>query len=146
MSTAMKSCEIPGRELEEVREKDPNGRIVVHHRTVDTLRAHAEVGSHRPGHVQCREGLPGCLYDREPRPNQGAADTTGAGHTDRERERPAARRPSPSAQGHAGAGWHLETGWIVRVARRWSAAERPRVGPPPGLGGRPVRQEQAQGI
>ena len=37
MSAAIKSCEIPGRELEEVREKDPNGRIVVHHRTVDTL-------------------------------------------------------------------------------------------------------------
>jgi hypothetical protein len=26
-----------GRELEEVREKDPDGRIVYHHRTVDTL-------------------------------------------------------------------------------------------------------------
>jgi hypothetical protein len=28
---------VPERELEEVRERDPDGRIVVHHRTVDTL-------------------------------------------------------------------------------------------------------------
>ena len=28
---------VGGRELEEVRESDPDGRIVVHHRTVDTL-------------------------------------------------------------------------------------------------------------
>jgi hypothetical protein len=27
---------VPQRELEEVRERDPDGRIVVHHRTVDT--------------------------------------------------------------------------------------------------------------
>lgn len=28
---------MPNREVEEVREKDPDGQIVVHHRTVDTL-------------------------------------------------------------------------------------------------------------
>jgi hypothetical protein len=37
MSRRVKPHQVRGRELEEVREKDPDGRIVVHHRTVDTL-------------------------------------------------------------------------------------------------------------
>ena len=37
MSARIKPRMVRGRELEEVREKDPDGRIVVHHRTVDTL-------------------------------------------------------------------------------------------------------------
>jgi len=36
-SARIKPHKVKGRELEEVREKDPDGRIVVHHRTVDTL-------------------------------------------------------------------------------------------------------------
>jgi hypothetical protein len=37
MSARIKPHKARGRELEEVREKDPDGRIVYHHRTVDTL-------------------------------------------------------------------------------------------------------------
>ena len=37
MSARLKPHKVRGRELEEVREKDPDGRIVYHHRTVDTL-------------------------------------------------------------------------------------------------------------
>ncbi len=37
MSKRIKPHKVRGRELEEVREKDPDGQIVVHHRTVDTL-------------------------------------------------------------------------------------------------------------
>jgi hypothetical protein len=37
MSARIKPHKVRGRELEEIREKDPDGRIVVHHRTVDTL-------------------------------------------------------------------------------------------------------------
>src|SRR5918996_1647164 len=37
MSARIKPHKVRGRELEEVREKDPDGRIVYHHRTVDTL-------------------------------------------------------------------------------------------------------------
>ena len=37
MSARVKPHKVRGRELEEVREKDPDGRIVYHHRTVDTL-------------------------------------------------------------------------------------------------------------
>ena len=37
MKARIKPHKVRGRELEEVREKDPDGRIVYHHRTVDTL-------------------------------------------------------------------------------------------------------------
>ena len=37
MSRRVKPHKVRGRQLEEVREKDPEGRIVYHHRTVDTL-------------------------------------------------------------------------------------------------------------
>ena len=37
MSRRVKPHQVRSRELEEVREKDPDGRIVYHHRTVDTL-------------------------------------------------------------------------------------------------------------
>jgi hypothetical protein len=37
MSKRIRAKKAVGRELEEVREKDPDGRIVYHHRTVDTL-------------------------------------------------------------------------------------------------------------
>ena len=37
MSVRIKPLQVCGRDLEEVREKDPDSRIVVHHRTVDTL-------------------------------------------------------------------------------------------------------------
>jgi hypothetical protein len=37
MSRRIKPKRFAGRELEEVREKDPDGQIVVHHLTVDTL-------------------------------------------------------------------------------------------------------------
>ena len=37
MSARLKPHKVRGREFEEVREKDPDGRIVYHHRTVDTL-------------------------------------------------------------------------------------------------------------
>ena len=36
-SARVKPHKVRGRQLEEVREKDPDGRIVIHHRTVDTL-------------------------------------------------------------------------------------------------------------
>jgi hypothetical protein len=37
MRARIKPHKVRGRQLEEVREKDPDGRIVYHHRTVDTL-------------------------------------------------------------------------------------------------------------
>jgi hypothetical protein len=37
MAARLKPHKVRGRQVEEVREKDPDGRIVYHHRTVDTL-------------------------------------------------------------------------------------------------------------
>jgi hypothetical protein len=37
MKSRSKRARLPGREFEEVRERDPDGAIVVHHRTVDML-------------------------------------------------------------------------------------------------------------
>jgi hypothetical protein len=43
-----KPNKVRGRQLEEVREKDPDGRIVYHHRTVDTLGKMLRAGTITP--------------------------------------------------------------------------------------------------
>jgi hypothetical protein len=48
MSARVKPHKVRGRELEEVREKDPDGRIVYHHRTVDTLGKMLRAGTITP--------------------------------------------------------------------------------------------------
>ena len=45
MSRRIKPHKVRGRELEEVREKGPEGRIVYHHRTVDTLGKMLKAGT-----------------------------------------------------------------------------------------------------
>jgi hypothetical protein len=45
MSARLKLHKVRGRHLEEVREKGPDGRIVVHHRTVDSLGAMLRAGT-----------------------------------------------------------------------------------------------------
>jgi hypothetical protein len=40
-----KLLSLPNRALEEIREKDPDGKIVVHHRTVDTLGKMLKTGT-----------------------------------------------------------------------------------------------------
>src|SRR5688572_27590075 len=48
MSRRVKPHRARGRELEEMREKDPDGRIVYHHRTVDTLGKMLRAGTITP--------------------------------------------------------------------------------------------------
>ena len=48
MSVRIKPHKVKGRQLEEVREKDPDGRIVVHHRTVDSLGKMLKAGTITP--------------------------------------------------------------------------------------------------
>ena len=48
MSARIKPHKVRGRQLEEVREMDPDGRIVVHHRTVDTLGKMLRAGTITP--------------------------------------------------------------------------------------------------
>jgi hypothetical protein len=106
VSARAKPHKVRGRHLEEIREKDPDGRIVYHH---PILRV--------PG-----EG-------REPELN--------------ERQLDARRRVHQSLEALGGlsspAGscvWHVVG--LQRSVREWAIRQ--------GWGGRPVRQEQAQGI
>jgi hypothetical protein len=48
MSRRIKPHRVRGRRLEEVREKDPDGRIVVHHRTIDSLGKMSRAGTITP--------------------------------------------------------------------------------------------------
>jgi Domain of unknown function (DUF6456) len=45
MSARIKPHSVRGRQLEEVREKDPDGRIVLHHRIVDSLAQLMKAGA-----------------------------------------------------------------------------------------------------
>ena len=48
MSKRIKPHKVRGRQFEEIREKDPDGRIVYHHRTVDTLGKMLRAGTITP--------------------------------------------------------------------------------------------------
>jgi hypothetical protein len=73
MSRQIKPHQVRGRELEEVREKDPDGRIVYHHRTVDTLGKMLRAGTIDQA-MHDAEGLPGRVHRCPARPAPGAAD------------------------------------------------------------------------
>jgi len=147
MSRRVKPYKVRGRELEEVREKDPEGRIVYHHRTVDTLGKMLRAGTiDQAMHDGARDfqasfivanldpiralpmlRVPGTA--REPDLN--------------ERQLHARRRVHEAMAAVGGisspAGscvWHVVG--LQRSVREWAIRQ--------GWGGRPVRQEQAQGI
>ena len=148
VSAAMKSCEVPGRELEEVREMDPDGRIVVHHRTVDTLGQDA-AGRHDHArrctmrHATFQADFIIANLD----PIRATADPAGAGHRSRAGpERAAARCAAAGARGDAGAGRDQQPGRLLRLACRWLQRSVREWAMRQGWNGRPVRQEQAQGI
>jgi hypothetical protein len=147
MSRRVKPHEVRGRELEEIREKDPDGRIVYHHRTVDTLGKMLRAGTitqemHDAGkdfqaafivaNLDLLRALPILRVPgtgREPELN--------------ERQLDARRRVHQSLEALGGlsspAGscvWHVVG--LQRSVREWAIRQ--------GWGGRPVRQEQAQGI
>ena len=80
MSRRVKPHNVRGRELEEVREKDPEGRIVYHHRTVDTLGKMLRAGTIDQAMHDAAKGLPGSVHHCQPRSASGSADPAGAGH------------------------------------------------------------------
>jgi hypothetical protein len=146
-SKRVKPNAAPQRELEEVRERDPDGRIVVHHRTVDTLGKMLKAGTITPemhdaakdfqaafivANLDALRALPILRVPgtgREPELNV--------------RQLHARDRVYKSLQALGGisspAGscvWHVVG--LQRSVREWAIRQ--------GWGGRPVRQEQAQGI
>jgi hypothetical protein len=147
MSARIKPHKVKGRQLEEVREKDSEGRIVIHHRTVDTLgkmlrastitqemhdaakdfQAAFIVANLDPLRALPILRVPGT--GREPELNERQVDARLRVH-----EAMAALGGISSPAGSCV--WHVVG--LQRSVREWAIRQ--------GWGGRPVRQEQAQGI
>jgi len=147
MSARIKPARLCGRELEEVREIDPDGRVVLRHRTVDTLGKMLRAGtiSHEmhdaarvfeaaftianldPIRASLMLRMPGA--GREPDLNEWQLDARRRVH--------AAMQALGGINSPAGSCvWHVVG--LQRSVREWATRR--------GWSGRPVRQEQAQGI
>jgi Domain of unknown function (DUF6456) len=147
MSRWVKPHKVRGREFEEVREKDPDGRIVYHHRTVDTLgkmlRARTiDQAMHDAGkdfeasfiiaQLDPLRALPVLRVPgtgREPELNEGQLDA-------RRRVHQALKALGGISSPAGSCVWHVVG--LQRSVREWAIRQ--------GWGGRPVRQEQAHGI
>jgi hypothetical protein len=147
MSARIKPHKVKGRHLEEVREKDPDGRIVYHHRTVDTLGKMLRAGTITPEMHEAAQDFQANFIIAQ-------LDTlralpvlrvpgTGREPDQSERQLHAKRRVHEAMQALGGlsspAGscvWHVVG--LQRSVREWALRQ--------GWGGRPVLQEQAQGI
>jgi hypothetical protein len=146
MSRRVKPLKAGGRQLEEVREKDPDGRILYHHRTVDTLGKMLRAGTITPemhdaakdfqaafiiAQLDALRALPILRVPgtgREPDLNERQLDA---------RRRVKALEALGGISSPAGSCvWHVVG--LQRSVREWAMRQ--------GWGGRPVRQEQAQGI
>jgi Domain of unknown function (DUF6456) len=147
MSARVKPHKVRGREFEEVREKDPEGRIVVHHRTVDTLGKMLKAGTISPEMYDVARDLQAdfILANLDPLRALPVLRVPGTGREPELNERQLhARRRVHEAMAALGgisspAGscvWHVVG--LQRSVREWASRQ--------GWGGRPVRQEQAQGI
>jgi hypothetical protein len=138
---------VRGREFEEVREKDPDGRIVVHHRTVDTLGKMLRAGTITQEMHDAARDLQAnfTIAQLDPLRALPILRVPGNGREPdmNERQLDARRRVHEALQALGGisspAGsciWHVVG--LQKSVREWAIRQ--------GWGGRPVRQEQAQGI
>ena len=142
-----KPARLPRRQLEEVREKDPDGRIVVHHRTVDTLGKMLRSGTITQEMHDAATDFQAAFIVAHFDPLRALpilrVPGTGREPELNERQLHARRRVQRAMQALGGisspAGscvWHVVG--LQRSIREWAMRQ--------GWGGRPVRQEQAQGI
>ena len=147
MSKRVKPKRLPQRELEEVREKDPDGRIVYHHRTVDTLGKMLRSGTIDQAMHDAAKDFQAAFIVANLDPLRALpilrVPGTGREPDLNERQLHARRRVHKAMAGLGGisspAGscvWHVVG--LQRSVREWAMRQ--------GWGGRPVRQEQAQGI
>ena len=147
MSKRVKPKRAPGRELEEVRERDPDGRIVLHHRSVDTLGKMLRSGTITQGMHDAAKDFQAAFIVANLDPIRALpilrVPGTGREPDLNERQLHARRRVHKALQALGGisspAGscvWHVVG--LQRSIREWAMRQ--------GWGGRPVRQEQAQGI
>jgi hypothetical protein len=147
MSARIKPHKVAGRQLEEVREKDPDGRIVVHHRTVDTLGKMLKAGTISPEMHDAAKDFQTTFIVANLDPLRAVpilrVPGTGRDLDLNERQLHARQRVHRSLEALGGisspAGscvWHVVG--LQRSVREWAMRE--------GWRGRPARQEQAQGI
>jgi Domain of unknown function (DUF6456) len=147
MSARLKPSKVRGREFEEVRESDPDGRIVYRHRTVDTLGKMLKASTISPEMYDVARDLQAdfILANLDPLRALPVLRVPGTGREPEvnERQLDARHRVHKAMQALGGisspAGscvWHVVG--LQRSVREWAMWQ--------GWGGRPVRQEQAQGI
>jgi hypothetical protein len=147
MSVRIKPHKVRGRQLEEVREKDPDGRIVAHHRTVDSLGKMLRSGTITEEMHDAAQDLQANFTIAQLDPIRALpmlrVPGTGREPDLNERQLDARRRVHEAMAALGGisspAGscvWHVVG--LQRSVREWAIRQ--------GWGGRPVRQEQAQGI
>jgi hypothetical protein len=147
MGKRIKPYKVRGRQLEEVREKDPDNRIVVHHRTVDTLGKMLRAGTITPEMHDAAKDLEAAFIVANLDPLRALpilrVPGTGGDPDLNDRQLHARRRVHEALEALGGlsspAGscvWHVVG--LQRSVREWAMRQ--------GWGGRPVRQEQAQGI
>jgi hypothetical protein len=143
----IKPHKVRSRELEEVREKDPDGRIVYHHRTVDTLgkmlRARTIDQAMHDAAKDFQAAFIIAQLDRLRALPILRVPGTGREPELNERQLHARRRVHQALEALGGisspAGscmWHVVG--LQRSVREWAMRQ--------GWCGKPVRQEQAQGI
>jgi len=147
MSARIKPNKVRGRQLEEVREKDPDGRIVYHHRTVDTLGKMLRAGTITQEMHDTAKDLEAAfiMANLDPLRALPVLRVPGTGRDPdlNDRQLHARHRVHKALQALGGisspAGscvWHVVG--LQRSVREWAIRQ--------GWKGRPVRQEQAQGI
>jgi hypothetical protein len=146
-SKRVKPKHVSQRELEEVREKDPDGHIVYHHRTVDTLGKMLKAGTITQEMHDTAKDFQATFIVANLDPLRALpilrVPGTGRESDLNERQLDARRRVHEALQALGGisspAGsciWHVIG--LQRSVREWAIRQ--------GWNGRPVRQEQAQGI
>jgi hypothetical protein len=143
----VKPSKVRDRELEEIREVDPDGRIVVHHRLVDTLGRMLKSGTIDQAMHDAGRDFQAVFIVAQLDPLRALpilrVPGTGREPDLNERQLHARRVVHAAMQALGGisspAGscvWHVVG--LQRSIREWAIRQ--------GWGGRPVRQEQAQGI
>jgi hypothetical protein len=146
-SARVKPHKVKGRQLQEVREKDPDGRIVVHHRTVDTLGKMLRAGTiTQEMHDAAKDFQAAFIVaNLDPLRALPILRVPGTGREPELNERQLHARDRVHRAMEALGGLSSPAGscvWHViglqRSVREWAMRQ--------GWGGRPVRQEQAQGI
>jgi Domain of unknown function (DUF6456) len=147
MSARIKPHKVHGRQLEEVREVDADGRIVVHHRLVDTLARMLKSGTIDQAMHDAGRDLQAAFIVAQLDPLRAMpilrVPGTGRDPDLSERQLHARRQVQGAMQALGGHGspvgswaWHVLGS--QRSMREWAMRQ--------GWGGRPLHVQQAQGI